>query len=59
MTIRELALNWIENADTTPTIIDLETAKQYIGCMDPDSEPAPDSIDPVEFMEAWNDIING
>lgn len=56
MTISELAMNWIENADTTPDIIDLDTATQYISWMDPDSD-LPEDLTPETFMEAWNEII--
>lgn len=57
MTTYELALNWIEHADETPGIIDLETAAQYIGWMDPDTD-LPEDLTPESFMEAWNEIIN-
>lgn len=56
MTIRELALNWIEHADGTPTEIDLDTASTYISWMDPDVG-LPEDLTPEAFMEAWNDII--
>lgn len=55
MTIKEIAMNWIENADTTPDIIDIETAEQYISWMDP--EQIPEDMTPEAFMNAWNDII--
>lgn len=57
MTIRDLALNWIENADSTPGQIDIETAAQYISWIDP--EQLPDDITPKSFMDAWNDIVSG
>lgn len=57
MTTYELALNWIEHADETPGIIDLGTAAQYIGWMDPDTD-LPEDLTPESFMEAWNEIIN-
>ena len=56
MTIRKLALNWIEHADNTPTEIDLDTASAYIGWMDPETD-LPEDLTPEAFMEAWNDII--
>ena len=55
MTIKEIAMNWIENADTTPDIIDIEMAEQYISWMDP--EQIPEDMTPEAFMNAWNDII--
>jgi len=58
MTIRELAKNWIDNADTTPGMIDLKTAAQYIDWMDKD-EDLPEDLTPESFMEAWNDTIRG
>lgn len=56
MTISKLVLNLIEHADTTPTIIDLDTAKEYINWLDPDTD-LPQTLTPEAFMEAWNDII--
>ena len=56
MTVRELAENLITHADTTPGEIDLETAKTYIGWMDPDSD-LPEDLTPESFLEAWNDLI--
>ena len=56
MTIRELALNLIEHADTTPEEIDLDRATELIGWMDPDSD-LPEDLEPAAFMEAWNDIV--
>lgn len=53
--IREIAKTWIDNADTTPEKIDIETAKQYVAWMDPETTPA--EMTPEAFMEAWNDII--
>lgn len=58
MTIRELAQNWIENADTTPEEITTETAAEYIGWMDKDSD-LPEGLTPEAFAEAWNNIIRG
>ena len=56
MTIMELAQNWIENADTTPTRISAARAAEYIGWMDPDSD-LPDDLTPEAFAAAWNSII--
>lgn len=57
MTVRELAQNWIDNADTTPVPeIDIETAEQYISWMDPDTD-LPEGLTAESFMKAWNDII--
>ena len=57
MTIRELAMNWIENADTaTPTFITVAQAADYVGWMDKDSD-LPEGLTPETFAEAWNDII--
>lgn len=58
MTIRELAQNWIENADETPGEITPETAAEYIGWMDKDSD-LPEDLTPEAFAEAWNDIVRG
>lgn len=59
MTVRELAQNWIENADVSPVPeIDIETAKQYISWMDHDTE-LPEDLTPENFMNAWNDIVHG
>jgi len=56
MTIRELALNLIENAsDATPTVIDMDRAKEIIGWLDP--ENLPEDLTPEAFMETFNDII--
>lgn len=56
MTIRDLALNLIEHADTTPETIDIETAAQYLSWLDPDSD-LPEDLSPEPFMEAWNEIV--
>ena len=56
MTIMELAQNWIENADDTPTRISVERAAEYIGWMDPDSD-LPEDLTPEAFADAWNRII--
>ena len=56
MTVKQLAINWIENADTVPVPeIDIETARQYVSWMDPDT--VPEDITPEAFMAAWNDVI--
>lgn len=56
MTIRELALNLIEHADETPSVIDLDRAAEIIGWLDPDTD-LPADMTPAAFMDAWNDII--
>ena len=56
MTINELAQNWIENADTTPTRISVERAAEYIGWMDQDTD-LPEDLTPEAFAAAWNEII--
>lgn len=57
MTIKELAQNWIDNADIAPVPeIDIETAHQYLSWMDPDTD-LPDGLTAESFMEAWNDIV--
>ena len=58
MTIKELAMNWIENADTTPQEITVEQAAEYISWMDPDTD-LPEGLTPEAFQEAWNNVING
>ena len=55
MTIKELAQNWIENADTTPERITVDQAAEYIGWMDKDS--LPEGLTPEAFAAAWNDIV--
>jgi hypothetical protein len=57
MTIRELAMNLIEHADETPSVIDLDRATEIIGWLDPDSD-LPEDLTPEAFMEAFNDIIH-
>lgn len=56
MTIRELALNLIEHADETPSVIDLDRSAEIIGWMDPDTD-LPEDLTPEAFMDAWNDIV--
>lgn len=59
MTIKELAMNWIENADVSPVPeITAETAEQYISWMDSDTD-LPDDLTPEAFADAWNSIIRG
>jgi len=58
MTIKELAMNWIENADTTPGEITAEQAAEYISWMDPDTD-LPEDLTPEAFAAAWNEVING
>lgn len=58
MTIRELALNWIENSNEEVTAITREQAEEYIGWMDPDTlENLDEEMTADAFMEAWNDIV--
>jgi hypothetical protein len=62
MTIRELALNLIEHADTTPEEITLDRASEILGWLDPDSD-LPEGFSPTslefcsEFMDTWNSIV--
>lgn len=56
MTVKELAMNWIENADTTPGKITVEQAEEYIGWMDRDTD-LPEDLTPETFAEAWNEIV--
>lgn len=56
MTIKELATNWIENADTTPVEITVEQAAEYISWMDSDTD-LPEGLTPENFAEAWNEVI--
>lgn len=56
MTIRELALNLIEHADETPSVINLARSAEIIGWLDPDTD-LPTDLTPSAFMDAWNDII--
>jgi hypothetical protein len=58
MTIGELAMSWIENANTTPTEITVDDAAQFIGWMDRDTD-LPKDLTPEAFADAWNDIIRG
>ena len=54
MTVKEFALNLIENADDTPLRITETEAAEYIGW----AENLPDGITPSALAEAWNDIIS-
>lgn len=56
MTIRELATELIEHADTTPDIIDTARAAEIIGWLDPDAG-LPDDLAPETFADVWNSII--
>ena len=56
MSIRELALNLIEHADTAPHEIDLARAAELISWLDPDAG-LPEDLTPEALMEAWNDIV--
>lgn len=57
MTIRDLALNLIQHADTAPEAIDLDRAAEIISWLDPDTD-LPENLTPDAFMAAWNDIIS-
>lgn len=61
MTINELAMNWIEHADTTPEEITLDDATYYVGLLraDDDEGKLPDDLTPETFRDAWNEIIRG
>lgn len=56
MTVKELAMNWIENADVSPERISAETAAEYIGWMDPDN--LPEDLTAEAFADAWNEILD-
>jgi hypothetical protein len=56
MTVRDLALNLIEHADTTPEEIDVSRAAEIIGWLDPDSG-LPEGLTPEALTDAWNDIV--
>lgn len=56
MTIYELALNYIEHADTAPEEIDIHRAAELICWMDPDTN-LPEDLTPENFRDAWNDIV--
>ena len=56
MTIRELATQLIDHADTVPGTIDLARAAEIISWLDP-AAGLPDDLTPEAFMDAWNDII--
>lgn len=56
MTIRELALNLIEHADTAPAEIDPARAAEIIGWLDP-AQVLPEGLTPEAFLAAWNDIV--
>lgn len=56
MTIKEVAENWILNADTSDlTPIDIKTARQYVSWMDPDQ--TPEDMTPEAFMNAYNSLV--
>ena len=58
MTIKELAINWLENDRTGDyeRKITLEEAKTFVGYMDNDVlDSLDEQITPEKFMEAWNE----
>ena len=61
MTIKELALNWIENdrtGDYSGREITLEEATNFVGYMDNDTlDELDEEITPEKFRDAWNEII--
>ena len=62
MTIKELALNWIENdgtGDYCDREITLEEATNFVGCMDSDTlDELDEEITQEKFRDAWNEIID-
>ena len=56
MTIRDLAMNLIEHADTPQSVIDRDRAAEIIGMLDP-AACLPDDLTPENLADAWNDII--
>ena len=62
MTIKELALNWIENdrtGDYCDRKITLEEATIFVGYMDNDTlDELDEEITPEKFRDAWNEIID-
>ena len=61
MTIKELAINWIDNDRTGDYCrpITIDEAEQFIGWMDEDTiDSLDEDITPDKFMEAWNDCIS-
>lgn len=61
MTIKELAINWIENDRTGDYCrpITLDEAERFIGWMDDSTiESLDEDITPEKFMEAWNECIS-
>lgn len=61
MTIKELALEWIQNdrtGDYCNRKITAEEATNFVNWMDPDVlETLTEDITPKAFMDAWNSII--
>lgn len=55
-TINELVKSMMCNSDTTPEIIDTETATTWIGWMYPDGN-IPEDTTPEAFTEIWNDLV--
>lgn len=61
MTLKELALNWIENDRTGEYYreITIDDAVALIGYMDPDVlESIEEKPTPQAFMDAWNSAIH-
>ena len=56
MTIRDLAMNLIEHADTPQSVIDRDRAVEIIGMLDP-AAGLPDDLTPENLADVWNDII--
>lgn len=60
MTLKELALNWIENDRTGEYCheITIDDAAALIGYMDPDVlESIGEKPTPQAFMDAWNSVV--
>ncbi len=58
MTIKELAINWLENDRTGDyeRKITLEEAKTFVGYMNDDVlDSLDEQITPEKFMEVWNE----
>ena len=47
--------SWIENSDTTPEPIDIETAADYLSWMDKDTVPEGTTAEVI--MEVWNRLL--
>ena len=60
MTLKELAINWIENDRTGEYCreITIDDAAALVGYMDPDVlESIEEAPTPRAFMDAWNSVI--